>query len=108
MSSVLRHNRKGSDRDITRLNSLGFALSKIGKLLNCHPTSITIRLKNLNIAPANTRRAFMTEIWDNLPTEYQERIADLIETGDLSNIQGYIRNLIDADMKARTKLVIAA
>ena len=62
MSTVLRRNRKGSDRDITRLNSLGFSLSKIGERLSCHPTSITLRLKSLKIAPADTRRAFMEDI----------------------------------------------
>ena len=105
MSTVLRRNRKGSDRDITRLNSLGFSLSAIGVRLSCHPTSITARLKSLQISPADTRHAFMEEILEDLPTEYQENIADLLETSVNSNIKSYVRDLIAADIKSRQALV---
>ena len=101
MSTVLRRNRKGSDRDITRLNSLGFSLSKIGERLSCHPTSITLRLKSLKISPADTRRAFMEDIWNDLPLDFQEEVADLIENGNIGSIKGYIRNLIHSDIMAR-------
>lgn len=101
MSTVLRRNRKGSDRDITRLNSLGFSLSTIGDKLSCHPTSITLRLKSLKISPADTRRAFMEDVYKNLPTEYQENLADLLETNNITSIKDYIRDLIAADMQGR-------
>lgn len=101
MSAVLRVNRKGSDRDITRLNSLGFSLSTIGEKLSCHPTSITLRLKGLKIAPADTRRAFMEDVYKHLPVEYQEQIADLLEEEKITSIKDYVRNLIKSDIVVR-------
>ena len=101
MSAVLRRNRKGSDRDITRLNSLGFSLSSIGERLSCHPTSITLRLKSLKITPADTRRAFMEDILHGLPPEYQEKIADLLEESGKTSIKSYVRDLISTDIANR-------
>ena len=101
MSTVLRRNRKGSDRDITRLNSLGFSLSTIGEKLACHPTSITLRLKSLKIPPADTRRAFMEDIFNDLPPDFQTDIADLMEDTKIVSIKSYIRDLINADILSR-------
>jgi len=101
MSAVLRRNRKGSDRDITRLNSLGFSLSSIGERLSCHPISITLRLKSLKITPADTRRAFMEDILHGLPPEYQEKIADLLEESGKTSIKSYVRDLISTDIANR-------
>lgn len=102
MSTVFRRNRKGSDRDITRLNSLGLSLSTIGEKLGCHPTSVTLRLKSLKIPPADTRRSFMEEIFDKLPNDYQDRIADLLEERQQFSIKDYIRELIETDMERRS------
>lgn len=101
MSTVLRRNRKGSDRDITRLNSIGLSLAAIGLKLKCHPTSVTLRLKSLNIPPADTRRAFMEEIFDKMPPEYPEEIADLLEGRQPFSIKDYIRELIVSDIERR-------
>lgn len=101
MSKVLRRNRKGSDRDITRLNSLGFSLSTIAERLSCHPTSITLRLRSLKIPPADTRRAFMEDIYKELPTEYQDNLADLLESKNIVSIKTYVRELIEADISGR-------
>jgi len=101
MSTVLRRNRKGSDRDITRLNSLGFSLSTIGEKLRCHPTSITLRLKSLKIPPADTRRAFMEDIFNELPTEFQDDIADLMEEKKILSIKSYIATLINDDISSK-------
>jgi hypothetical protein len=57
MSAALRTNRKASDEDIIRLNSVGLSLATIANELNCHPTTITLRLKALGIEPADTRRS---------------------------------------------------
>ena len=94
MSTVFRRNRKGSDRDILRLNSLGLSLSTVGAKLNCHPTSITLRLKSLNVAPADTRRAFMDDIFKQLPDDHQDDIADC-------SIKDYICDLIRNDVEKR-------
>lgn len=101
MSTVFRRNRKGSDRDITRLNSLGFSLAAIGQRLSCHPTSITLRLKSLNIRPADTRRSFMEDIYSDLPTETQDVIADTLEARALS-IKDYVKELITNDLLKRS------
>ena len=101
MSTVFRRNRKGSDRDITRLNSLGLSLAAIGSRLSCHPTSVTLRLKSLKITPADTRRAFMEEVLNDLPADYQEHIADLLEGQSMTSIKSYVRDLIAADIAAR-------
>ena len=101
MSTVFRRNRKGSDRDILRLNSLGLSLSTVGAKLNCHPTSITLRLKSLNVAPADTRRAFMDDIFKQLPDDHQDDIADLLENQKLCSIKDYICDLIRNDVEKR-------
>lgn len=97
MSTVLRRNRKGSDQEIVRLNSLGLSLARIGMILNCHPTSITLRLKSLKIAPADTRRAFTEQVFDKLPDDHKETVADLLEGRGIS-IKDYIVGLIAADV----------
>jgi hypothetical protein len=101
MSTVFRRNRKGSDRDITRLNALGFSLAAIGLKLNCHPTSITLRLKSLNIRPADTRRSFMEDIYNHISDDCQEKIADTLEDRGMT-IKDYVRELIMGDLAARS------
>ena len=101
MSTVLRRNRKASDRDIVRLNNLGLSLAAIGKRLNCHPTSITLRLKSLKIDSTDTRHSFMEDILNNLPTAHQDILADLLETNNDISIKTYISDLIAADLKSR-------
>lgn len=92
MSIANRPNRKASDADIIRLNSVGLSLSTIGKTLGCHPTTITLRLKALNIEPADTRRAFMEVIYEGLPGEQQEWLAN--QLGPKISIKDYIHNLL--------------
>lgn len=101
MSTVLRRNRKASDADILRLNSLGFSLAAIGSKLNCHPTSVTLRLKSLKIAPADTRRAFMEGVFDGLEPEIQTEVADMLESRGGMSIMDYVRELIAADVTKR-------
>lgn len=100
MSTVLRRNRKGSDQEITRLNSLGLSLAAIGQKLHCHPTSITLRLKSLKIRPADTRRAFMEDIYTGLPGHAMDTIADMLENRTIS-IKDYVKELIHADLDKR-------
>lgn len=101
MSTVLRRNRKGSDREITRLNALGLSLATIAERLKCHPTSITLRLKGLTIRPADTRRAFMEEIYQGLPQGSEDTIADMLEDRKMS-IKEYVKELITLDLSAHT------
>lgn len=89
---VNRPNRKASDADIIRLNSVGLSLSTIATALGAHPTTITLRLKKLKVDPADTRRAFMEDIVRQLPTEQVDWLAD--QLGPHLSIKDFIRNLL--------------
>lgn len=92
MSNVYRSNRKGSDEEIIRLNSVGLSLSTIAKVLDCHPTTVTLRLKSLNIKPADTRRTFMEDVFTSLSIDQQEWLAD--QLGPHISIKDLVRNLL--------------
>jgi hypothetical protein len=92
MSSANRPNRKASDADIIRLNSVGLSLSTIGKQLGCHPTTITLRLKQLGVEPADTRRAFMESIHESLAPAQQEWLAE--QLGPKISIRDFVHNLL--------------
>ena len=92
MSSVYRANRKASDDDIIRMNSVGLSLSTIAHTLGVHPTTITLRLKALGIDPADTRRTFMEDIFVTLPEPQQEWLAD--QLGPHISIKDFVRNLL--------------
>lgn len=98
MSQVFRPNRKASDADIIRYNSLGYSLATIGKKLDCHPTTITLRLKSLNIDPADTRRTFMEDVL----TPFSDKQRDILvgKLGPQHSIKDYVRNLIAKDLLA--------
>lgn len=83
---------KTRDQDIIRLNSVGLSLSTIGKQVGCHPTTVTGRLKELGVQPADTRRAFMEDIVRSMSEDQIEWLAD--QLGPTINIKDFIRNLI--------------
>jgi hypothetical protein len=87
-----RPNRKASDQDIIRLNSVGLSLSTIAKTLDIHPTTVTLRLKGLKIEPADTRRAFMEDVVTSMPAAAVEWLAD--QLGPHLSIKDYIRNTL--------------
>ena len=91
MSTVYRANRKAIDADIIRLNSVGLSLGTIARALDCHPTTITLRLRSLKIPPADTRRSFMEDIFLTLTMEQQEWLADQVET---TAVKDYVKQLI--------------
>lgn len=95
MSSANRPNRKANDDDIIRLNSVGLSLSTIANLLNCHPTTITIRLSQLKIDPADTRRTFMEDIYNSLSPDQQKWLAD--QLGPHYSVKDFIKNLLLKD-----------
>lgn len=101
MSTVLRRNRKGSDAQIIRLNSIGLSLTAIGNIIGCHPTSITLRLKSLGIPPADTRRAFMEDVFNALPANFRELIADHLADNGSMSIKDYVTRLIQRDVDSR-------
>ena len=100
MSTVLRTNRKAHDADIIKLNSVGLSLATIGKILGCHPTTVTQRLKSLNIEPADTRRTFMEDIFRELDEGVQEFVAEQVAT---QHIKDYVKQLIIDDYNQKVK-----
>ncbi len=72
---------KVSDLKIIALNSVGLSLSRIARDLDIHHTTVTHRLKTLNIRPADTRRAFMEEIFDGLSSAQQSWLIDQLGAG---------------------------
>jgi len=86
MSDVYRANRKATDADILRLNSVGLSLATIARALGTHPTTITLRLKSLKVPPADTRRSFMEDIFLSLTIEQQEWFADQVGTTSLRDM----------------------
>lgn len=92
MSTVFRANRKATDDDIIRLNSVGLSLATIARALGCHPTTITQRLKSLGIPPADTRRSFMEDVFLTLNTEQQEWLANQLNS-ELS-VKEFVRALL--------------
>ena len=97
MSNVFRANRKATDTDIIRLNSVGLSLATIARALEVHPTTITLRLRSLGIPPADTRRSFMEDVFLSLHPEEQEWLADQL-TSTLS-IKDFVRTLIKTKFK---------
>ena len=91
MSTVYRANRKTTDADIIRLNSVGLSLTTIARALDCHPTTITLRLRSLKIPPADTRRSFMEDIFLSLTLEQQEWLADQVKA---TAVKDYVKQLI--------------
>jgi hypothetical protein len=95
MSNANRPNRKASDADIVRLNSLGRSLGTVAKKLGVHPTTITLRLQNLGIEPADTRRTFMEGILDSLSEAQEEWLSK--QLGPHLSIKDYVQNLLVKD-----------
>lgn len=91
MSTVYRANRKATDADIIRLNSVGLSLGTIARALDCHPTTITLRLRQLKIPPADTRRTFMEDIFLSLTLDEQEWLADQVVN---TSVKDYVKQLI--------------
>lgn len=96
-----RPNRKATDEDIIRLNSLGLSLGTIAEALGCHPTTITLRLQSLSINPADTRRAFMEDIVMTMSEKQLEWLSG--QLGPHLSIKNYIKNLMVKDYLAHNQ-----
>lgn len=92
MSNVYRVNRKASDDDIIKMNAVGLSLATIAKTLGIHPTTVTLRLRSLNIEPADTRRTFMENVLRPLPTNVADWLAE--QVGPQYEIRSYVRDLL--------------
>ncbi len=92
MSNVYRVNRRASDDDIIKMNAVGLSLATIAKTLGIHPTTVTLRLRSLNIEPADTRRTFMENVLRPLPTHVADWLAE--QVGPQYEIRSYVRDLL--------------
>ena len=84
--------KKISDDDVIAFNSVGISLGGIAEKLNCHHTTVTARLKVLGIPPADTRRAFMEDVYDRLSPAQQQWLID--QLGPSHSVKDFVRSLI--------------
>lgn len=95
MAKSYHPNRKASDEDIIRLNSVGLSLATIAEKLGCHTSTITQRLRSLGIQPADTRRAFMEDIYTNMTAEQKLWLEG--QLGAHISVKTYIKNLLNKE-----------
>ncbi|RRY03845.1 hypothetical protein [Brucella anthropi] len=88
----MAYKRKADDNQIIELNSIGLSLSGIGERLDIHPTTVAQRLKVLGIDPADTRRAFMEDIFEKLTLQQQDWLASQLSAG--RSVKDFVRHLI--------------
>jgi len=84
--------KKVSDLEIIGLNSVGISLGGISKRTGIHHTTVTMRLKNLGISPADTRRAFMEDIYEELSEAQQQWLVDQLIGGRA--VKDFVKSLI--------------
>jgi len=87
--------RRINDIDIINLNNVGISLKGIGTRLGCHHTTVTARLKELDIPPTDTRRAFMEDIFESLTPIQQEWLISRL--GPNYSIKDLIKSLLVKD-----------
>lgn len=90
---------KFNGSDIVRLNSVGLSLATIAKVLRCHPSTVTTRLNDIGIQAADTRRAFMEDVFTSLTPEQQEWLADQLSAEH--TIKTFVKELIVDAYKKR-------
>jgi hypothetical protein len=86
------YKRKADDARIVALNSVGLSLTTIAQTLGVHHTTITYRLRSLGVQPADTRRAFMEDIFNGLTQDQQEWLLSQLHPGH--SVKDYVRSLI--------------
>ncbi len=85
-------NKRTDDNVIIGLNSVGLSLGTIARILAVHHTTVTARLKILGIAPADTRRSFMEDIYNSMTPGQQEWLIEQLAGG--RPIKDFVKSLI--------------
>jgi len=101
LPKVHRPNQKVEDEDIIRLNAFGLSLRFIGNLLDCHHTTVKQRLETLGVKPADTRRAFTEDIYNNLNDTQKQWVANQLTN---CTIKDLMVNLIQHAARNRTSI----
>ncbi|AZO48026.1 hypothetical protein [Mesorhizobium sp. M4B.F.Ca.ET.058.02.1.1] len=94
-----RYKRKADDTEIVRLNNIGLSLTSIGERLGVHHTTVKYRLDALGIPPADTRRAFMEDIFSALPVSQQEWLMNQLGPGH--TVKDFVRSLLIKEFMGR-------
>ena len=84
--------KRADDAAIVDFNNVGLSLSGIAQRLGVHHTTIKYRLKALGIPPADTRRAFMEDIFEALSPQQQEWLISQLNPG--YSAKEFIRSLL--------------
>jgi hypothetical protein len=84
--------KKINDSEVIALNSVGISLAGIARRLNCHHTTVTARLGNLSVPPADTRRSFMEDIYDSLSPRQQVWLTS--QLGPSHPVKDFVKSLI--------------
>lgn len=82
-------------KSIIKLNSVGLSLNGIAVRLGCHFTTVATKLRENNIPPADTRRAFMEDFWEELTPKQRKFFMNQLTPGRSG--KDYLRDLLIAD-----------
>ncbi|MEQ1950900.1 hypothetical protein [Mesorhizobium sp. CN2-181] len=93
--------RKADDATIVKLNNVGLSLQGIADRQGVHLTTITNRLRVLGIAPADTRRAFMEDVFESLTAQQQDWLIDQLAPGH--SVKEFIRALLIKEFMSRQR-----
>lgn len=86
---------------LVTLNSLGYSMATIGEILNCHKTTVCHRLLDLEIPPADTRRAFMEDVVSVLTPAQRDWLTQ--QVNQEYTIKHFVKDLIIAEFNTQTK-----
>ena len=95
------YQRKADDSQIIDLNSVGLSLTSIGERLGVHHTTIRHRLQSLGVPPADTRRAFMEDIYEALTPGQQEWLIDQLGPGH--SVKDFVRSLLISEYVTKVR-----
>jgi len=95
----IQQKRTNTDHQIINLNNVGLSLAGIAEKLGVHHTTVTYRLKALGLTPADTRRAFMEDIFESLSPSQQEWLMNQLSPG--YSVKDYLRSLLIKEFMKR-------
>lgn len=83
------------------MNMLGYSLFSISRVMKCHPSTVTNRLRDLGIPAIDTRHSFMEDIIEPMPDVQKEWVLD--QLSNKVTIKTYVRDLINKDYQQRNQ-----
>jgi len=95
----IQQKRTNTDHQIINLNNVGLSLAGIAEKMGVHHTTVTYRLKALGLTPADTRRAFMEDIFESLSPSQQEWLMNQLSPG--YSVKDYLRSLLIKEFMKR-------